>query len=82
MPPDVPSVEEELRRSEGENSCLSLLSKTCRRSSFSLWARSWQCGQRAAEYNGRENRGARGSRDGEERVGERIGPEMRGRGAG
>lgn len=47
---------------------------------FSIWARSLQCGQRAAEYNGRENRGARGSRDGEERVGEQIGPEMRGRG--
>lgn len=49
---------------------------------FSVWARSSQCGQRAAEHNGRENRGARGSRDGEERVGEQIGPEMRGRGAG
>lgn len=78
----VPSVEWKRGQSVGEprrNSCLSLLSKT-HRLLFSVWAWSLQCGQRAAGYNGRENRGARGSGDREESVGEQIGPEMRGRG--
>lgn len=68
------------------HSYMSLFSKTHTQAEllFSVSAWSLQCGQRVMNTMEREKqrRGARGSGDGGECVGEQIGLEMRGRGGG